>query len=93
MTSRLRAPPDVPPRYFWSGVAICLAFTMGMLGLNMNLLTQIFGLANVTYFYISFLKELYEKYKYAYFPPEIAKNRHLRIVNEPKNAGARRTPT
>jgi hypothetical protein len=43
--------------------------------------------------YCDGLKELYEKYKYAYFPPEIAKNRHLRIVNEPKNAGARRTPT
>jgi hypothetical protein len=34
--------------------------------------------------YCEGLKELYEKYKYAYFPAEIAKDRHLRIVNEPK---------
>jgi 2-acylglycerol O-acyltransferase 2 len=36
--------------------------------------------------YCDGLKALYEKYKYAYFPQDIAKDRHLRIVNEPKDA-------
>jgi hypothetical protein len=36
--------------------------------------------------YCDALKALYEKYKYAYFPSEIAKDRHLRIVNEPSNS-------
>jgi len=48
--------PDAPPHYFWCGVAIGLAFTIGMLGLNVSLLAQIFGLANFAYFYMSFMK-------------------------------------
>merc|ERR1719174_1692805 len=48
--------PDSPPHYFWCGAAIGLAFTIGMLGLNVSLLAQIFGLANFAYFYMSFMK-------------------------------------
>merc|ERR1719428_24570 len=47
--------PDAPPHYFWCGVAIGLAFTILMLGLNISLLAQVFGLANFAYFYMSFM--------------------------------------
>jgi hypothetical protein len=48
--------PEAPPHYFWCGAAIGLAFTILMLGLNVSLLAQIFGLANFAYFYMSFMK-------------------------------------
>jgi len=47
--------PDAPPHYFWCGVVIGLAFTFLMLGLNVSLLAQIFGLANFAYFHMSFM--------------------------------------
>merc|ERR1719284_1235978 len=47
--------PDAPPHYFWCGVVIGLAFTFLMLGLNVSLLAQIFGLANYAYFHMSFM--------------------------------------
>ena len=48
--------PDAPPHYLWCGVVIGLVFTIGMLGLNVSILAQIFGLANFAYFYMSFMK-------------------------------------
>jgi len=47
--------PDAPPHYFWCGVVIGLAFTFLMLGLNVSILAQIFGLANYAYFHMSFM--------------------------------------
>merc|ERR1719443_303275 len=47
--------PDAPPHYFWCGVAIGLAFTILMLGLNVSLLAQIFGIANFAYFHMAFM--------------------------------------
>merc|ERR1719213_360378 len=47
--------PEAPPHYFWCSVAIGLAFTIFMLGLNVSLLAQIFGLSNFAFFYMSFM--------------------------------------
>jgi len=47
--------PEAPPHYFWCGVVIGLAFTILMLGLNVSLLAQIFGIANFAYFYMAFM--------------------------------------
>merc|ERR1719389_450373 len=47
--------PDAPPHYIWCGVAIGLAFTILMLGLNISLLAQIFGIANFAYFHMAFM--------------------------------------
>merc|ERR1719191_402473 len=47
--------PDAPPHYFWCGIGIGLAFTIFMLGLNVSLLAQIFGLSNFAFFYMSFM--------------------------------------
>jgi len=47
--------PEAPPHYFPCGVAIGLAFTILMLGLNVSLLAQIFGLSNFAFFYMSFM--------------------------------------
>merc|ERR1719380_333152 len=47
---------EEPAYHFWCGIGIGLAFTILMLGLNVSLLAQIFGLANFAYFYMSFMK-------------------------------------
>jgi len=46
---------EAPAYHFWCGIGIGLAFTILMLGLNVSLLAQIFGLSNFAYFYMSFM--------------------------------------
>jgi len=48
------ATPEAP-HHFWCGLVIGLAFTVLMLGLNISLLAQIFGLSNFAFFFMEFM--------------------------------------